>query len=180
MSTDNEKDKITTLDYAIGLVDTKGNSYDDWKTRSLGLQLTLLGLAETQAKRVSMLSESVVNLEEKVFSEQSLNDQSPQQLLNLYKMSTESLQRSVEYVKMALAGTDWNKLEADLVTIQTRQQTRSVDGKVDQDSAKIAEEIINRLNQLKNKSLQEAIEDTGEEVKQIPEDTNKVEGEKNE
>jgi len=141
-------DDSTTLEFAGDLVGHKGNSLEDWRTRSLGLQLTLLGLAEVNAKRIESLSKVVTDLEEKVFDAGNIKDQSPSQLMGLYKMSTESLERSIGYVKQALTGTNWEKLESDLITIQARKITKmSVDGSRDQSD--LAREIVERLKSLK-------------------------------
>ena len=137
---------LRTIDYASKLVGHPGQKYNDLRVRTLGLSLTLLGLAEVQSDRVTKLSKTVVDLEEKVFAEEAMREVSPDTMINLYKMATESLTKSTDYVTNVLATTDWTRLEADLVSIQHRDTVEHTTENAD--LSKTAEEVLNIIRDM--------------------------------
>jgi hypothetical protein len=106
-----------SIDYAIKLVDKDVNGFNDWRIKEVGLQLTLFGLAEVQAKRVSNLSALVYNLESQVFSDETIRNLEPSKLLSLYKMGVEALNESSSYVRSTLKSIDWGNVEAQLLAL---------------------------------------------------------------
>lgn len=118
--TDQKEEEKSTLEYAMELVRKKGQGYNDWKIKSLGLQFVLLALAEIQSERLIVLSESNKVLEKKVFDEQNLRELSVDGLFRLYKASAESIKDITGYIRETLDRVDWQKIEADLITIKAK------------------------------------------------------------
>lgn len=141
-----EEEEKTTLSYAIGLVNRSGKTFTDWRIKGLGLQLTLLGLAEVQAERVDLLSRMVVKLEKNLFSDVKISEMRPDQLLSLYRNATDSLQKSTEYVQHTLKSVDWTKLETDLLAMHIKNENES---NSDPELANIAHKILGKLAELK-------------------------------
>lgn len=145
------KDAFGVLDYTVSLLENRGVQVDDWKYKSVALTLSMLALAEVQAKRVSSLARIIDTLESKVFDERSLLQQSPQQLVQLYKIANDSLQKSSEYISDVVAGTDWNKLESELITLQAK---KAIDGDnvTSGDSQSIVKVILTELSRVSRKT----------------------------
>lgn len=136
-----------SLDYAVSLLETKGLTAEDWRTKILGLQLCTLGLAEMQAKRLVSLNTILDSLENRVFSENNLAQTNPSQLINLYRMANEALQRASEYIKQTLSGVDINKLEMQLKTISIRNTSTDPDNNSRVDPA-ILHALVKQLSNL--------------------------------
>jgi len=133
----------STIEYGSALVDRLGTQVIDWRTRELGLNIVLFGLAEMQAKRVSKLGLLVQMIENKLFDEDLIEQLPPDKIMGLYKMTRESLDTSYKYVREVLQGLNWSQFEAQLLTVQSEgTDTISQDG---QDISRIAREIIEKM-----------------------------------
>ncbi len=150
----------STMDYAVDLVHHSGQTYDDLKIRSLGLSLTLLGLAEVQSDRVRMLSGVVKHLEQEVFSEQALREYEPREMLNLHKVANDALNESYSYIKQVVDKTDWSKIEGDLVAVQTR---RTIEVGGDDEMAKVAGKVLEMMRGAKKKLVHPSEEEVLDE-----------------
>lgn len=145
-SLDLKSDSKTLSDYAMALVHRDGHSFEDLRVKSIGLSLSLIGLAEVQASRVQQLGRIVSQLEERVFDEDNQMTMEPKQLLELYKVATDALGKSTDYLKSVLSNTDWNKLESDLVTIQARRSTAHKDVEL----SGLAKNVLKYLDQMRS------------------------------
>jgi hypothetical protein len=125
MSDDKSDDKElvvsnkTTIDNALELVNTAPIDFNSWRIKELGLTLTLFGLAEQQAARIQKLSTLVFNLEQEVFSTENIRELEPAKLLNLYKLGTEALRDSSQYIKDTIKSVDWTQVESQLIQAAT-------------------------------------------------------------
>jgi hypothetical protein len=136
MSSDDKSDDkelvvsgTSTIDNALKLVDTQATDFNSYRIKELGLTLTLLGMAELQAKRIQKLSSLVFNLEQEVFSTENIRELEPAKLLNLYKLGTDALKESSQYIKDTIKSVDWNSVEAQLIQAATngdKEVTNSV------------------------------------------------------
>jgi hypothetical protein len=113
MSTTTESSK-----FALDLVDRQGTTPSDWKNRELGLSLVLFSLAEIQAKRVIGLVNLVKRIEDKLLDDATIEDLDPRKLMELYKLSKESLDSSHQYISNTLRTLNWTSLEAQLLSLQ--------------------------------------------------------------
>lgn len=145
--------KFETIEYASKLVEKEGHSFQDFKTRALGLQLIILGLAEVHAQRISLLSKAAIDLEDKVFSEQHLRSLAPEQYVGMYKLCNESLSRSTDFVKSTLSTVSWDKIEAELVRLKALEESSSMaSAGGTADLAATAEQLIKSLAELKKRT----------------------------
>ena len=135
-----------TMEYGSALVERLGTQVGDWRTRELGLNIVLFGLAEIQSKRVSKLSLLVNLIEDKLFDEDMIEELPPDKIMFLYKMTRESLDTSYNYIKSVLQGINWSQFEAQLLTVQAETGAAVASQHGDgQDISKIAREILEKL-----------------------------------
>lgn len=121
--------ETSTIDNALKLVETIPVDFNSYRTKELGLTLTLFGLAEMQSKRIQKLSTLVFNLEQEVFSTENIRELEPAKLLNLYKLGTEALRDSSQYIKDTIKSVDWTQVESQLIQAATngdKEVTNSV------------------------------------------------------
>lgn len=136
----------TTMSTAIKLVDREQNEDTAWRSKELGLNLVLLGLAEVQALRLSQLSGLVYQLEQRVFSEETLRDLDARKLIDVYRLGVESLNDAASYVKGAVKSADWEKIELDLMTMS--KQTGETSGQ-QESTAELASVLLAEMAKLK-------------------------------
>lgn len=130
-----------TIEYALDIVRKPANSFGDWRVKGLGLQLTLFGLAEKHAERVSKLSRTVIQLEDVVFDPATLREIEPSKVVALYQMSVQALRDSSEYIRSTLGSMDWNNVEAQLIQMSTEIAAEAGDSNI----SEIANELIKRM-----------------------------------
>jgi hypothetical protein len=131
-----------TIEYGYKLIDREGQQIGDWRTKQLGLNIVLYGLAEIQARRVSKLSSVVDMIEDRLIDQSVIGELPPDRLLDLYRMSRESLDSSRLCIRQVLDRVDWNQLEAQLLIQSGDIGTKSSS---DQDVSRIAREILEKL-----------------------------------
>ena len=128
---------------ALNLVSKSFEHPSNIKLKGLGLHLVLLGLAEVQARRVATLSNVLINLEEKVFSKDILDNVSPDKLIGLYRMALDSLNDSSGYIKDLVKFVDFKFIEESMLVIDSLDEAVDKSDQLDDTSArKIAEEIL--------------------------------------
>jgi hypothetical protein len=132
-----------TIEYGNKLIDREGQQIGDWRTRELGLNIVLLGLAENYARRLSKLSQIVEMIEDKLIDESVIDELPPDRLLGLHRMSRESLDSSYGYIRQVLGSVNWSQFEAQLLTAQS--EDKSPKSSTDQDVSRIAREILKNL-----------------------------------
>lgn len=139
-----EENKIEDpLEYAMSLVKHQGVDYSDWQIKALGLQLVLLSLSETQAERIRYLSSAILDIEKHIYSDvDRVKDLESKDLITLYKMISDNLNKSKECVEDVLDSVNWTKLQNDLRSLSTKKES------VDQDVAKAAKEILKSMAEL--------------------------------
>src|SRR6516225_8335449 len=91
-----------TIEYGYKLIDREGQQIGDWRTKQLGLNIVLYGLAEIQARRVSKLSSVVDMIEDRLIDQSVIGELPPDRLLDLYRMSRESLDSSRLCIRQVL------------------------------------------------------------------------------
>lgn len=141
------------LDYALDLVQDSGVSYVDWKKRNLGLQLSLLGLAGVQAKRVSTLLNLTQNLEGELLEVNSLAGMKDEEKIKLYEVVSRNQRDAMDFVRQIITGTDWSKIEGELASFQAK---KDADTMLDlpEGSDMILQQIVKQLNMVKPLQIQ--------------------------
>lgn len=142
---DDEKPVTDTLQYGVSLSEREAQKFGDWRIKELGLQLTLFGLAETQAKRIRVLSNAVHHLEEEVFRNENIKSLDPGKLINLYKIGTESLSEASSYVQKTINSLDWSTIEGLIIQLQNESGDNEDLSNSDLVS-RITQELISKLN----------------------------------
>lgn len=150
----NKNMRSTTIDSAMLIVarDAK-RSPDDWKFKGLGLQLSLLGLAEIQALRVSQLAGMVYNLEKEVFKDKNLREMEPKKIVEMYQMATRALTESANYVKSTIDTVKWADIETQLIALSGKEGISNTTH--DTDISGVADKLLQHITQLskdRNKS----------------------------
>lgn len=149
VDTEKEEEK-GTIDYALDFVNHRNNNtFDNYRVKGLGLQLTLLGVAETQAERLAKMTEHIQSLDEQVFTEETFSNLKPHELVSLYKFVNGNILETTEYIKSVLSGLNWSKLETDLINVSTQDYAEDVD----EDVAAVAGEILKHITEIKTKEL---------------------------
>lgn len=111
-----ESDSNATIDQAIKLIDVSPTSANAIKAKQIGLQLTLLGLAEIQALRIRNLAVAAYKLEQKLYSAEKLEQLDPRKLLQTYEALNIALNEAITYVK-GVDTNSWKDLETHLITL---------------------------------------------------------------
>ena len=131
--------KVPAIEEALKLVARDANTFEDWKTKGLGLRLAILGLAGAQTQRMSKLAGMVVNIEDKLLNKEVINELEPKHLFQLYQLATKSLSESYEFVERSLKNANWSEIETEL--LQVKAQGMSGDGQSGFD-AQTAQELL--------------------------------------
>lgn len=122
-----DKNEVPTITTALNFVGKRGDSYEAWKIKALGLRQVLLGLAEVQALRISKLSGMVYRLEEELMGEEKLRELDPKQLYGLYRTATEQMQVASDYITQTLKSTNWSDFEGELLQSKASELSESAD-----------------------------------------------------
>lgn len=130
-----KKNESPTIESALRLVDSSAESFEDWKTKGLGLRLVLLGLAEVQALRLSKLAGIVCEVENNLLSTDMINDLEPKQLFQLYQLSTKALTESSEFVERTLKTVSWSDLEEELLQVKAQEVNNGKNSGLDSSTA---------------------------------------------
>lgn len=134
MIIDKDTNTSPTMDQAMGYVDRKADTFESWRIKGLGLQLVLMGLAEVQALRMSKLAGMVISLEDKLMNKEMLRNLEPKQLFSLYRMSTEALESSSNFVERTIKNMNWKEVEGQLVEAQAAEASEG-DGSLVRETA---------------------------------------------
>jgi len=134
----------TTITKALELVEKSAATTEEWRSKSLGLQFVLLGLAEVNALRVKSLSAIVYHLEQKVFDPTTFETLEPRQQMSMYKVATQSLNETSEYVKDTLKHINWAEVENNLVSLQVRGNKPGGNAE-DKQLADVAGDLLNNI-----------------------------------
>jgi len=115
---------------------------DSLKKKGLGLALSILALAETQAQRLGNLGSTVNAFEEAIFKEETFKDLTPKEMVRYYILATKQLNTTSEFVTKILNSIDWDNL-VDKVPALTTGAPAPRDARV----IKTAELLLGRLTQ---------------------------------
>jgi len=115
---------------------------DSLKKKGLGLALSILALAETQAKRLGNLGSTVSAFEEEIFREENFSGLTPKDMVRYYVLATKQLDATSEFVTKILNSIDWDNL-VDKVPALTSGAPIKQDAQV----IKTAEILLGRLTQ---------------------------------
>lgn len=135
-----------TINDALELVDKSTGTPDEWRTKGVGLQLVLLGLAEIQALRVSQLGGIVYKLERSIFKEVDLSKLSADKIIDLYEMATDALSASSTYVDKALKSVNWNELESSLLKVAAMNSEYNTESS--KETTELAEDLLQQISKL--------------------------------
>lgn len=113
----NSYDSNTTIDKAISLIDYPANKPNAIKAKAVGLQLTLLGVAEVQALRIKNLVIAAYKLEQELYSPEKIEQMEPRKLLATYEALNGVLADAVDYIKSVSSKFDWKELQDNLTTL---------------------------------------------------------------
>ncbi|QPB08500.1 hypothetical protein [Vibrio phage Va2] len=113
----NPDDSNTTIDKAISLIDYPANKPNAIKAKAVGLQLTLLGVAEVQALRIKNLVIAAYKLEQELYSPEKIEQMEPRKLLATYEALNGVLADAVSYIKSVSSSFDWKELQDNLTTL---------------------------------------------------------------
>lgn len=115
---------------------------DSLKKKGLGLALSILALAETQAQRLGNLGSTVNAFEEEIFKEENFKELDAKEMVRYYILATKQLNATSDFVTKILNSIDWDNL-VDKVPALTSgapiQQSAQV--------IKTAEILLGRLTQ---------------------------------
>lgn len=134
-----------TINKALELVKKSGTDYSALRTKGLGLSIALLGLAEIQCERLANLGDVVLRLEQKVFSNETLNDLDAKAIVNLYSMATRSLNESSQYIQTTVQSTKWEEIETQLVQMAVQSRGSKTESSIE--VAQVAQQLLNLLSQ---------------------------------
>lgn len=115
---------------------------DSLKKKGLGLALSILALAESQAKRLGNLGTTVNAFEEEIFKEENFKDLSTKEMVRYYILAAKQLNATSEFVTKILNSIDWDNL-VDKVPALTTGAPIQRDAQV----IKTAEILLGRLTQ---------------------------------
>ena len=115
---------------------------DSLKRKGLGLALSILALAETQAKRLGNLGVTVNAFEEEIFKEENFKELEAKEMVRYYILAAKQLNATSEFVTKILNSIDWDNL-VDKVPALTTGAPIQRDAQV----IKTAEILLGRLTQ---------------------------------
>lgn len=148
-----EEEEKGTLDYALDLVGSEtGRTFEDYKVKSLGLQIALVGLGEFQAKRLQGITKVIDILEERIFNVKTIGDLRANDLIFLYKLVQDNLTKATDYISNMMLKLDWNRLETNLLSLSTT--TDRLDKNQDKELTGITEKILKQMATMKMQEIE--------------------------
>lgn len=143
----NDRLENDTINNGIKIIDqVDSENYENLKVKSLGLQVTLVGLAEVQALRVKTLALAVHDIEKQLFNRSRFADLAPSQLMDLYTRATSSLTEASSYIKSTISSINWAEVEAQLALLSTRSS--KVENTKDAQLSKTATDLLAQLSSM--------------------------------
>lgn len=136
-----------TINNGIKIIDqVDSENYENLKVKSLGLQVTLVGLAEIQALRVKTLALAVHDIEKQLFNRSRFADLAPTQLMDLYTRANSSLNEASNYIKTTISSINWAEVEAQLALLSTR--SNRVENTQNTELSKAATDLLAQLSSM--------------------------------
>lgn len=117
------------------------------RSKTIGLSLLLLGVAEYQAKRVNHLLKVTEKIEEDIFNIDIIEHLSPEEKIERYKLAMDVSAKSVTYIKDINNSTNWDDIETRLQLLD-RTILDEAAGDKTVESADLAEAARNLLREL--------------------------------
>lgn len=97
----------------------------------IGLDLLLVGLAKGQSLEISRLYKAMSKLEGQIFDDENLKDISVDKKIEFYRLAKESFQFRVSFIRDTQARVNWNKLGADLLSLNAQYAKNEIENKED-------------------------------------------------
>lgn len=110
-------EELNTLEKGLNIVTMGRNDLNlsKLKSKDIGLQILMLGLAESAANSVHRLSEAKVKLEKILFDVDVLTSLTDDQKIERYSLALNSISQSANFIKSTTNSIDWNTVEVQLL-----------------------------------------------------------------
>lgn len=117
--------------------------------REIGLQLLQFGIAQSEARRVSRLYSTIIELESKIFDPDKLKRLSDDEKIVRYELAKATMAGSLNYVKSVSDNMNWSALEVSLIgALNSQESSGAVDGRARLSEHNISEAAGRLLHEL--------------------------------
>ena len=103
------KDAVNFLKTGNTTIDREG-----LKRKEVGLSLVMLSLAEATSRRMTRLTRALEQVEERIFDEENMKNFTPYEIIGLYKLACQSMEKGSDYIKTVVGSLDWGELELQI------------------------------------------------------------------
>ena len=148
----NDYQSNSTIDKAIQLIDHPCTMQNGIKAKAVGLQLTLLGVAEVQALRIKNLVIAAYKLECQLYDPKKMQDLEPRKLLATYEALNTVLSDAINYIK-GMSKFDWKELQDNLTTLVIELDAETEGNRVSTGTQEVSDLASSLLAGLSGKSL---------------------------
>ena len=142
-----------TIEEAISVL---GDQYSEpvlkINAKEYGISMSLVGVAEVQARRLQRISRVLESLEKNLFDPVKVVSLNPGQMLMLYKLASDNMRDSGKFLSDVGKFLNWGRLEDHAVTLQlikTEMDKKKGDGEEVSDTVieRYASKLLMRMNQ---------------------------------
>lgn len=116
-----QSQSMTTIEKGLSLVNSEGTdsiiNVKALQGKEIGLQILQLGLAESEANRVSKLTSVISLLEGKIFDPARLERLTEKEQIERYQLALSSVAQSANFVKTTIGSINWTSIEVQLLSL---------------------------------------------------------------
>lgn len=143
----------STFDLAEDLVGDATVSSQGKFTRNvkLALKLTMLSLANASVLRMSQFNDVIKDLEDRVFSDDTISELDAKETIGLYKLATDIHRDRIGLIKDVEKNTNWDELEALLIELKIADEAERA-GVRDEGTKVLVDRILEYIKDLKGES----------------------------
>lgn len=119
------------------------------KTKELGLQVVLMGLAERNARRICHLDSFMEELEESLFDMEQVEHLSSSEKIERYQLAMQASTASAAYIKGAVSNIDWSSMEIQMLSLigAAEDLTGGTNAAISKDALKeVAGQLLNEYH----------------------------------
>jgi len=140
-----------TMDLAETLVSDASVLTQGKFTRNikLALKLTMLSLANASLLRMNQFNTKIQELEDIVFSDDTIASLDPKETIGLYKLATDIYSSRISLIKDVEKNTNWDELEALLIELRISSEAENA-GIKDESTKVIVDRILEFIKEVKD------------------------------
>ena len=143
------------IDNLVAEVSTSDFTSDTLNNTKLAMTLMLINMAIKSVPRTKRLFEFTELLEDRIFDKNKIPELNTQQQLDVYKLAIERQNNSAQFIDFVHRNIKWGEL-ADVLTILAKTE---VSGVVSKEAQKDAQEILKKIEELKEYNALSQTED---------------------